>query len=286
VVSTVHSDYRLDYMGRPLSRLTFGNINARALRKLDYRIGVSDAMVDLLISRGFPPDRFFTIYNGIDFTPAPDQGDRLPYLRSLGLDADEDSVVVGIAARHEPRQGHVHPDPRLCRRLRRVPPPAAGDRRRRRGAGQKLEALARELGVGRQGVLRRLDLRRAWTGFYSALDINALTSLSETFPYALTEGARFHLATVATAVGGIPYLIDTGRQRLSLSPRRLGGPGRRSGRSGRRRRAAPGHGGKALPQGVGVASFPFQRTVDTQLEIYGGDPPPLPAAPAGSGTAW
>ena len=44
--------------------------------------------------------------------------------------------------------------------------------------------------------------------FYSALDVNALTSLSETFPYALTEGARFHLATVATAVGGIPYLID------------------------------------------------------------------------------
>ena len=28
VVSTVHSDYKLDYMGRPLSRLTFGTINA------------------------------------------------------------------------------------------------------------------------------------------------------------------------------------------------------------------------------------------------------------------
>ena len=26
--------------------------------------------------------------------------------------------------------------------------------------------------------------------FYSALDINTLTSLSETFPYALTEGTR------------------------------------------------------------------------------------------------
>ena len=59
VVSTIHSDYRLDYMGRPLSRLTFGTINAWALRHLDYRIGVSDAMVDLLISRGFPPDRFY-----------------------------------------------------------------------------------------------------------------------------------------------------------------------------------------------------------------------------------
>ena len=26
VVTTVHSDYRLDYMGRPLSHLTFGTI--------------------------------------------------------------------------------------------------------------------------------------------------------------------------------------------------------------------------------------------------------------------
>ena len=43
VVSTVHSDYRLDYMGRPLSHLTFGTINAWALHQLDYRIGVSDA---------------------------------------------------------------------------------------------------------------------------------------------------------------------------------------------------------------------------------------------------
>ena len=102
VVSTVHSDYKLDYMGRPLSRLTFGTINAWALRHLDYRIGVSDAMVDLLISRGFAPDRFYAIYNGIDFTPAPPQGDRLPYLRGLGADVDEDSVVVGIAARLNP----------------------------------------------------------------------------------------------------------------------------------------------------------------------------------------
>mgnify|MGYP000276070980 FL=1 len=103
VVSTVHSDYRLDYMGRPLSHLTFGTINAWALHQLDYRIGVSDAMVDLLISPGgSPPDRFYAIYNGIDFTPPPPQGDRLEYLRSLGAEVDADSVVVGIAARLNP----------------------------------------------------------------------------------------------------------------------------------------------------------------------------------------
>ena len=109
VVSTVHSDYKLDYMGRPFARLTFGAINAWALRQLDYRIGVSDAMVDLLIDRGFPPDRFYAIYNGIDFTPAPPQGDRLAYLRGLGADVDENSVVVGIAARLKPMlEGMAH----------------------------------------------------------------------------------------------------------------------------------------------------------------------------------
>ncbi|NLH00789.1 MAG: polysaccharide pyruvyl transferase CsaB, partial [Clostridiales bacterium] len=42
------------------------------------------------------------------------------------------------------------------------------------------------------------------------LDINTLTSLSETFPYALTEGARARLATVSTRVGGVPKLIVEG----------------------------------------------------------------------------
>ena len=45
-VSTVHSDYRLDYLGRPLSRLTYGTINTLALRKLKYRIGYSGTRID------------------------------------------------------------------------------------------------------------------------------------------------------------------------------------------------------------------------------------------------
>ena len=181
VVTTVHSDYRLDYMGRPLSRLTFGTINAYALRKLDYRIGVSDAMVDLLISRGFPADRFYAIYNGIDFTPAPPpRMERLEYLRQLGVDADEDSVVVGIAARLNPVKdmstlirgfaaGYAS-----CPRLRLV---IAGDGEER----EKLGALARELGVERQVTFAGW-ISGGMDQFYSALDINALTSLSETFP--------------------------------------------------------------------------------------------------------
>ena len=207
VVTTVHSDYRLDYLGRPFSRLSYGTINTIALRLLDYRIGVSDAMTDLLISRGFDPDRLFTIYNGLDFTPRTPALGREEYFRSVGLEADGDSVVVGIAARLNPVKDiatlvrgfalahETCPDLRLL---------IAGDGEQM----DMLKSLARELGVAEQvcfaGWVTDTD------SFYNALDINTLTSLSETFPYSLTEGARAALPTVASRVGGVPYLIEHG----------------------------------------------------------------------------
>ena len=264
VVSTVHSDYKLDYMGRPFARLTFGAINAWALRHLDYRIGVSDAMVDLLIDRGFPPDRFYAIYNGIDFTPAPSQGDRLAYLRGLGADVDENSVVVGIAARLNPvkdmstlirgfAEGH-----KSCPRLRLI---IAGDGEER----QKLEDLAKELGVEKEVTFAGW-ISGGMDRFYSALDVNALTSLSETFPYALTEGARFHLATVATAVGGIPYLIDQDVNGYLFTPGDWQTLGRYLAALGNEDALRHEMGEKLYEKAS--SKFSIQSTVDTQLHIY------------------
>lgn len=264
VVSTVHSDYKLDYMGRPFARLTFGAINAWALRHLDYRIGVSDAMVDLLINRGFPPDRFYAIYNGIDFTPAPSQGDRLAYLRGLGADVEENSVVVGIAARLNPvkdmstlirgfAEGH-----KSCPRLRLV---IAGDGEER----QKLEDLAKELGVEKEVTFAGW-ISGGMDRFYSALDVNALTSLSETFPYALTEGARFHLATVATAVGGIPYLIDQDVNGYLFTPGDWQTLGRYLAALGNDDALRHEMGEKLYEKAS--SKFSIQSTVDTQLHIY------------------
>ena len=265
VVTTVHSDYKLDYMGRPFSAMTFGTINAWALRRLDYRIGVSDAMVDQLICRNFPPDTFYSIYNGIDFTP-PTQplGDRLEYLRALGANVEADSVVVGIAARLNPVKdmstlirgfaaGHAQ-----CPRLRLV---IAGDGEER----EKLGSLAKELGVA-QEVSFVGWISGGMDRFYNALDINALTSLSETFPYALTEGSRFHLATVATAVGGIPHLIDHGVNGFLFSPgdhQALGNYLAQLGNDDALRTSM----GEKLHRKAST-NFSIQNTVDTQLSIY------------------
>ncbi len=215
VISTIHSDPKLDYMHRPAARLIYGTLNAIALRHMDFLVAVSESMRRLLITRGFAPNRIFTIYNGVDFAHPLPETDRTAYFGALGFPVAPEDVVVGIAARLNP----VKDIATLIRgfamalekspRLRLV---IAGEGEER----PALEALAKELGVAGKvcfaGWVSDMDT------FYSVLDINTLTSLSETFPYALTEGARAHLPTVSSAVGGVPDLIEDGVNGLLFPP--------------------------------------------------------------------
>ena len=207
LVTTVHSDYRLDYLGRPFHRLTYGTINTVCVRRIPYHIGVSDAMADLLVSRGFDPQTMFAIYNGVDFTPVTPKLSRSAYFESIGLQAKEDDVVFGIAARLSAVKdvatlirgfGHA------CKSVSNIRLVIAGDGEQR----QELEALASQCCPAGSYVFA------GWVedtnSFYNAIDVNTLTSLSETFPYALTEGARMHCATIASRVGGVPLLIEHG----------------------------------------------------------------------------
>ena len=216
VVTTVHSDYRLDYLGRPLHRVTFGTINKIALRFLDYYIGVSDSMARLLISRGFDPKRMFSIYNGVDFTPVTPPLDRAAFFEKIGLQTERDSVVFGIAARISPVKDMTTlvrafgQAVRQCPSIRLV---IAGDGEQAAEIRGLASACCPAGTVCFAGWLTDTD------SFYNAIDVNVLTSLSETFPYALTEGARMHCATIASRVGGVPDLIEDGVQGLLFTAR-------------------------------------------------------------------
>ena len=216
IISTIHSDYRLDYMGRPLAALTYGNINKIALRRFDGWIGVSRGMTKLLISRGFNPQNLYTLYNGVDFSKKPSVIPREEYLRSIGLSVEKDSVIFGIAARINPVKDMttlIHAFARAVRQCPNIRLVIAGEGEQE----AEIRALAAELcpekTVTFAGWIRDVD------SFYNALDVNLLTSLSETFPYALTEGARMCCATISSAVGGVPDLIDSGVNGLLFTPR-------------------------------------------------------------------
>ncbi|MGI6734556.1 MAG: polysaccharide pyruvyl transferase CsaB [Anaerovoracaceae bacterium] len=199
VMTTVHSDPRLDYLGMPLKQYTFGLINAIALRNMDFYMAVAGRMEQNLIERGFDPWRIFTIYNGLDFsganeTPKPSKGE------------DED-IIVGIAARLTPIK-----DIGTVIRAFNI---AYGKNPRLKlliaGTGEdedELRALTKELKISHR--VEFVGWINDIKGFFSKVDINVLASLSETFPYSLLEGAYEHCPAVASRVGGIPALINHG----------------------------------------------------------------------------
>ena len=263
VVTTVHSDPKLDYMGRPLAALTYGKLNAWALRRIPWHIGVSDVMCDLLISRGFDPQRMFAIYNGVDFTPRRPALKRREFLDSLGLDWPEDAVIAGIAARLDP----VKDMGTLLRGFAAAHESQPRLRLIIAGTGQE-EAMLKEL-AGQLGVAGEVCFAGWLTdtdSFYNALDVNTLTSLSETFSYAITEGARFALPTVSSRVGGIPALIRHNVTGLLFQPRDHEALGRHLAALAAdpelRRRL-----GKQLLE-KGRSEFSIESTIRRQLDIY------------------
>jgi len=197
VMTTVHSDPRLDYLGMPLKQYTYGLINAYALRRMDYYVAVADRMQELLIQRGFDPQSIFTVYNGLDFSLAKKEGRpaRQP----------EDVIRVGIAARLTP----IKDIGTVIRAFARAYEKEPRLRLSIAGTGEDagvLKKMTRQLGIDHVTVFEGWveDIKT----YFSEIDINVLASLSETFPYSLLEGAYQHCPAIATNVGGIPSLIQ------------------------------------------------------------------------------
>lgn len=204
VITTIHSDPKLDYLGRPLSDLTYGAANRRALRHLDGWVCVSRQLRDMQVMGGRDPNRTFVINNGVDFSNIHAPVSREAFWKQQGLEVEENSVVFGIAARIAPVKdigslirafaGAVAKEPSMRLAI-------AGDGEQRK----ELEQLADKLCP--RGTVRFVGWLTDTDSFYNAMDVNMLTSLSEGLPYAIPEGARMHCATIATNVGAVPTIV-------------------------------------------------------------------------------
>lgn len=216
VITTVHSDYRLDYMGNFVKKFTNGLLNTIALRALDGYVGVTDNFADMLIDRGFDPCSIRVIYNGLDFDyePKPKCG-REEYLKSLGIPCDDDTIVCGIAARLHPVKD-IATIVRAFAKLRETCPKLyliiGGD-------GEQREYLTKL--VSENNLSDRI-IFAGWVSdmdtFLNAIDINLLSSLSESFPYSVLEAVRSKCTMVVSAVGGMPVLIDSGINGFLFKP--------------------------------------------------------------------
>lgn len=208
VLTTVHSDYKLDYLGNPLKQHTFGAANAVALRFLDFYQPVADRMARTLIERGFDPEHIVKIYNGMDFHQPEGEFDRAQYLKeNYGTEIEDGDVLCGIAA----RLTAVKDIQTTVRAFAKALEDAPQLRLFIAGEGEDeemLKKLAAQLGVSERVTFC------GWVSpvepFFRAMDINLLSSVSETFPYSILEGICAGCATICSDVGGMPELIDTG----------------------------------------------------------------------------
>lgn len=208
IVTSMHSDYMLDFDSFA-KRLIFTNLNRLALRRIRYFIAVSDPFRQMLIERKFKPNNIFTVYNGMNFDKPVMPLDRKAFLEQYHLsDLPSDAPLIGMATRFDKVKGVdvlIRAAKKVCDQIPNAHFLIAGDGEDR----PLLESLIQELGLSKNvhllGFVSEMD------AFYQLIDVNMLTSHSESFPYALLEGARLKKATVASAVGGIPRLILNGK---------------------------------------------------------------------------
>jgi polysaccharide pyruvyl transferase CsaB len=214
-VTTVHSDYRLDYMHSMLRRMTIGLTNSIALRFMHNYIGVSSNFKEMLVSRRFNPLDIYVLYNGMDFSVPVAEYSRENLIRKYNLNIREGDVIVGIAARLYPVKS-IDTIVRAARLVKdvnsRVKFLIGGDGEDRK----QLEALTASLGL--TDTVFFIGWLEDPNELMSSIDISVLTSISESFPYSILEGARFKKATISSNVGGIPDLIENGKNGYMFKP--------------------------------------------------------------------
>lgn len=206
-ITTVHSDYLLDF-DMFVKKVVFTNLNKYSLKKIPYYIAVSDNFKDMLIERGFRPNSIYTVYNGMDFSLIPSSvTPKEEYAKKHGFEYDENKVYVGIAARFDKVKGvdvFIKAAGEVLKKTDNVEFLIAGDGVEK----ENLLNLAKE--VDTKGKIRFLGFEKDIYGFLNVIDINTLTSLCESFPYSMLEGAAMGKPMVASRVGGIPSLVVSG----------------------------------------------------------------------------
>ncbi|HBR03037.1 MAG TPA: polysaccharide pyruvyl transferase CsaB [Ruminiclostridium sp.] len=217
VVTTVHSDYRLDYMHSILKRFSFGVINMIALRRIEYHISVSNNFKEMLIDRGFNPQRIYSVYNGIPFDDDILPCSRKEFFERYQVPFSEDCILIGIMARLHPVKDHET----FLKAAAMVVKANPKARFLISGPGDELmthlKQFAENLGISSHVFFTGMVQQPF--DFFQSIDINVLTSISESFPYVILEGARLAKATVSTRVGGLGDLIESGVNGYLVKPR-------------------------------------------------------------------
>ena len=206
MVTTIHSDYKLDFKDNIYKRLVFTTLNTIALKSFKYYIAVSDAFKDMLVERGFKSENIYTVFNGIDVNKEVAYVPREEFLSRYAIE-DTGQTFVGIVARLDMVKDHetfIKGAREVLKENPKVEFLIAGEGPEE----EKLKNLVRDYNI--EENVKFLGYVKDPYSLLNLVDINTLTSISESFPYAVLEGALMKKPIIATEVGGLNRLIENG----------------------------------------------------------------------------
>lgn len=182
----------------------------QAAKKADALIAVSTALATRMIALGMPADRTHVLRNGVDtelFCPFP----RAEARRRLGLREDS-ALVLGVG-----NLVHVKGFELLIRAMAALPHMQlliVGEGPLRASLG----SLAGSIAPGRvefRDNMSQSELRFA----YAASDVLGLPSIQEGWPNVILEAMSCGTPVVASAVGGVPEILQAGASALLVHQR-------------------------------------------------------------------
>src|SRR5215475_4463253 len=201
-----------------LSNRRVHDLGTRYIHKLANRVLVNAEGIrdHILKMGGVSSEKIVVIHNGLD---APDDAlalrerRRAELLAELGLGAD--ARIVGSVAGLRPVKGHrylLEAAAKVMKADSRVQLVLVGDGELR----DEIAAQAERLGIGARTSL--LGHREDSAQLAAAFDVAVLASLSEGLPNAVMEAMAAGAPVVATAVGGVPELIEDGETGFLVPP--------------------------------------------------------------------
>ncbi|MBI4881280.1 MAG: glycosyltransferase [Planctomycetes bacterium] len=217
LVHTFHGHVLDGYFPRPLSAL-FAAVERRLALTTDALVAVSEAVARELAERHrvAPRERFRVIENGIDLASFRAAGARSRGAARERLGCSPAALVLLVPARLVPIKGHAV----LFDALRLLSPALLPLEVHLLGDGPLRRRLERAAARLREGfVVRFHGFRDDLPAVLPAGDVVVLPSKSEGMPLALMDAMACGVPVVATAVGGVPELLDQGAAGLLAAPR-------------------------------------------------------------------
>lgn len=208
MITTIHSDYLLDFKDTFYKDLIFTPINTFALKKFDYYVAVTENFKNMLVSRGFTENKIYTLYNGIEMDQPKDLMSKAEFLEKYQLtDLAKDKFLIGQAARLD----NVKNVQMTIKTFKKIKEHRNDFLLLLAGTGEeddKLKNMVKDYGLEDSVVF--LGFVKENLSFFNAIDLNLLTSISESFPYVILEAAKMKKPSIATSVGGLGEMIRYG----------------------------------------------------------------------------